>query len=169
MTKFETRVLIMGLLEIEDGDRLIDIGAGTGSISLEASMQGADVCAVEREAEGTELIRANAEKFGAEIDVVEGLAPEVLEGLGKFDKVFVGGSGKQISGIVKWASENIERDGIIAGSFITLSNLVEFKETLKEYGFIEVETRMISTAKAEGKAELMKAQNPIFIVRGRSV
>jgi cobalt-precorrin-6B (C15)-methyltransferase len=166
MTKFETRTLIIGTLAIEPGDRLIDIGAGTGSISVEAALQGAKVYAVERELEGVNLIRRNSEKFGAEVEVIAGTAPESLEAIPLFNKAFVGGSGKKLREIVAWVFENMEPGGVIAGSFITLSNLVEFQQSLKQHGFADIETKMISTARAEGKAELLKAQNPIFIVRG---
>lgn len=166
MTKFETRILIMGILEIEAGDTLVDIGAGTGSISIEAAIQGATVYAVERESEGASLIRRNSEKFGVSVEVVEGTAPESLKDLPHFNKAFVGGSGKRLREIVEWVFKNIEQNGVIVGSFITLSNLMEFQNGLKQCGFTDLETRMISTARAEGRAELLKAQNPIFIVRG---
>ena len=60
MTKFEVRTVSIAALEIEEGDTLIDIGAGTGSVSVEAALQGACVYAVEEKHEGAELIRKNA-------------------------------------------------------------------------------------------------------------
>lgn len=166
MTKFEVRTLLMGILQLEKGDLFLDIGAGTGSVSVEAAAQGAIVYAIEREKEGVELIAQNAEKFGVSLEVICGTAPENLTALPKFNKVFVGGSGGNLEEIVRWSFENLEDGGSISGTFITLSNLVDFQRALKQIGFSDVETRLISTARVEGRAELLKAQNPIFIVRG---
>lgn len=166
MTKYEIRIMIMALLEIEQDDICLDIGAGTGSVSVEAAAQGAKVYAVERRAEGVSLISQNAEKFGVEVEVLHGNAPEDIDETLEFDKVFVGGTGKSLEEIVDWSFEHMKDGGIIAGSFVTLHNLVDFQRALKRAGFLDVDTRLISASRVEGRAELLKAQNPIFIVRG---
>ncbi len=63
MTKFNIRILTMAYLSIKEEDRLLDIGAGTGSISIEGALQGAKVWAIERKEEGIELINKNAKKI----------------------------------------------------------------------------------------------------------
>ena len=72
MTKFNVRVLTLGYLEIEEGDKFLDIGAGTGSVSIEAALHGANTCVIEREEEGIELIKSNAEKFNVNINIIKG-------------------------------------------------------------------------------------------------
>lgn len=167
MTKFEARIMIIAMLEIEAGDILLDIGAGTGSVSVEASLQGAEVYSIEKEPEGIQLIAQNSEKFSAGIGIIEGKAPTAIQKVPEYNKVFIGGSGGRLAEIVQAVSNGLESGGIIVGSFIKLDNLVEFQSSLKSNGFREIETRLIQCSRVEGRAELLKAQNPIFIVRGR--
>ncbi len=164
MTKFNIRVLNMAYLSIEEGDLLLDIGAGTGSVSVEAVLQGAKVWAVEREKEGVELISKNKDKFQADITVIEGQAPEVLPDI-KFDKCFIGGSSGHLKGIFDYLQSNLRGKGILCANFITLNNLNEFLELLKLYDYEEVEVQLIQ-ASAIDKSGLLKGNNPIFIAKG---
>ena len=100
MTKFNIRVLTLGYLAIQEGDRLLDIGAGTGSISIEASLQGALVWAIEKEEEGINLIKSNDDRFNTGITIIKGIAPEDLPNI-MFNKCFVGGSKGKLSEIVQ--------------------------------------------------------------------
>lgn len=164
MTKFNIRVLTIGYLGINQGDRLLDIGAGTGSISIEASLQGAKVWAIEREEEGVQLIKENNDKFATDIDIVQGLAPEDLPDI-KFNKCFVGGSGGKLKEIFHYLEEHLEDKGVLCGNFITLNNLNEFLTLLKEQGYKDIETHLIQSAYMD-KIGLLKGQNPIYIVKG---
>lgn len=167
MTKFEIRIITIGMLEIEPGDVLLDIGAGTGSISVEASLQGAEVFAIEREEEGIELIERNAKKFNANINIIKGSAPLEIDTVEKFNKCFIGGSGGNLRSIFESVNEKINSAGIIVANFITLKNLGDFQELLKEYGYKEIETKLVQSSYIDGKTGLLKAQNPVFIVRGK--
>lgn len=168
MTKYETRVVTMAMLEIESGDVLLDIGAGTGSISVEAALQGAEVYALERAAEGVELIRANAEQFKAKtLSVIEDIAPLGIEGVPSFNKCFIGGSGGKLKDIVESVTEKLPSGGLIVGNFVTLKNLTEFQSLLLEFEYEDLETRLIQSSVVEPKTGLMQANNPVFIVKGR--
>ena len=94
MTKAEIRAMVMVKAAIQPGDIVADIGAGTGSLSIEAALccpKGA-VYSIERNPEGIELIRKNAEKFGCRnIHTIAGTAPEAMEGLPKMDVIIIGG------------------------------------------------------------------------------
>lgn len=166
MTKFEVRIASIGALNIEKGDVLLDIGAGTGSVSVEAALQGAVVYAVEREDEGIELISQNASKFGVRIEVIKTLAPQGLELVLGFNKCFIGGSGGRLREIFNFADNNMASGGIIAANFITLKNLNEFLNLIEEHDYRDLETRLLQVSSMD-KSGLLKAQNPVFIVRGR--
>jgi len=164
MTKFHIRVLTMGYLSIEEGDKLLDIGGGTGSISVESSLQGAKVWTIEIEPEGVDLIKVNDEKFNTKINIIEGQAPKDLPTI-KFNKCFIGGSKGKLEEIFKYLDKNLEDKGIVCGNFITLKNLSQFIELLRKHNYIHIETQLIQTSHMDNIG-LMKAENPIFIVKG---
>lgn len=164
MTKFNIRILSIGYLAIEPGDRFLDVGAGTGSISVEAALQGAKVWAIEREPEGIELIQSNCEKFNININIIPGKAPEDLLNF-KFNKCFIGGSGGKLKDIFQYLDLNLDDGGIVCGNFITINNLYECLKLLKEHGYEDIETNLIQASQMD-KSGLMKGQNPIYIAKG---
>lgn len=164
MTKFNVRMLNMAYLSVEKGDHLLDIGAGTGAVSVEAALQGAKVWAVEKEKEGVELINKNKDKFGANITIIQGQAPEDLPDM-KFNKCFVGGSNGYLNEIFGYLHINLESKGILCANFITLNNLNKFLELLKLNNYEDIEVQLIQSS-AIDKLGLLKGNNPIFIVKG---
>lgn len=164
MTKFNIRLLTIGYLEIIEGDRILDIGAGTGSISVEASLQGAKVWAIESEIEGIELIEKNDNKFNTNIDIIHGNAPIDLPDM-IFNKCFVGGSRGKLREIFKYLDTHLEKDGILCANFIVLKNLNEFTELLAEYKYKDIEIQLIQVSQVD-EIGLLKSQNPIFIIKG---
>lgn len=166
MSKFEARVLAMAMLDIGEGDTFLDIGAGTGSLSVQAAMLGAKVFAVEKEQEGIELIGKNAARFGAAVSVIPGTAPDVLEAVSSFNKCFIGGSGGRLEQITRAADSRLAVGGVLAASFIVPENMVELKRLLKEMNYSGIEARLIHASVIEG-AGLMKANNPIFLIKGK--
>lgn len=166
MTKFDIRVLTLAMLDINVGDRLLDVGAGTGSISIQAALLGATVFAIERSSQGIELILNNAEKFKVKINAINGDAPEEIKNINESNKCFVGGSGGKLKEIVSEVTKILPVGGIVVGNFIVPDNMVEFKKLLEETGYCDIEVKLIQ-ASVMDKYGLMKGQNPVFIVGGR--
>ena len=103
MTKQEVRAAAIGKLEVRDGETYWDVGAGTGSVSVELALLAphSKVCAVECKGEACSLIRANREKFGVyNLELTQGRAPEILAQLPAPDAVFIGGSGGELPAIL---------------------------------------------------------------------
>ncbi|WP_054873758.1 precorrin-6Y C5,15-methyltransferase (decarboxylating) subunit CbiT [Oxobacter pfennigii] len=165
MTKFEVRVLTLALLEIEEEDAFLDIGGGTGSISIECALNGARVHTIEREEEGIELIGKNAHKFNVKINAVKGSAPDDLPEDIRFNKCFIGGSGGNLSSILKYIDSHLAHGGIVCANFITIKNLNEFIELLESHGYKNIETRLVQVSNMD-RLGLLKANNPVFIIRG---
>ncbi|MDQ4086022.1 MAG: precorrin-6y C5,15-methyltransferase (decarboxylating) subunit CbiE [Actinomycetota bacterium] len=93
LTKAEVRAVALSRLGPRLGDLVWDVGAGSGSVAVEAARFGAAVVAVERDAEAVDLVRINAARHGVDVRAVHGVAPAGLAGLPDPDLVFVGGGG----------------------------------------------------------------------------
>ena len=126
MTKREVRILTMAELAAMPGDIVADIGAGTGSLSIEAARAVGDgtVYAVERNPEAVQLIRENARRFGlTNIVVEEQEAPAGLEQLPLLDGAIVGGSGGQLEAILDGLDARLRPGGRIVLNCITMQTL----------------------------------------------
>ena len=165
MTKFEARVLSLALSGIGTGDVFVDIGAGTGSIAVQAALLGAEVYAIEREAAGVALIRKNADKFGVHIHILHGSAPEQLAGISNMHACFIGGSGGQLPQIVREAHRRLLPGGRIAANFIRPETMTQFIGLLKELACINVENRLLQMAVSDSLG-MLRGQNPVFLVKG---
>ena len=173
MTKREVRILTMAKAEISPKDTVWDVGAGTGSMSVEAALLAPEgrVYAVERKGEGASLIRQNAEKFGAKnITVVEGEAPEALDLLPECDAVIIGGSGSRLAEILDKAAEKLADGGRVVINSVTiqtLSEAVEYFRRKSEAFTYEAVCVQVTRLEAVGRYDMMKALNPIYILTAK--
>lgn len=171
MTKQEVRAVALAKLRLTATDTVWDVGAGTGSVSIEAALvaRAGSVWAVERNATGVRLIRENADAFGCgNVHAVPGVAPEALAKLPVPDAVFVGGSAGELPSIVEAALEKNSQVRLCVPC-VTVETLTEACELLSGSRFKGFEACQVSAARAEavGSHHLMKAQNPVFLVSAR--
>lgn len=171
MTKQEVRAVALAKLRLTATDTVWDVGAGTGSVSIEAALvaRAGSVWAVERNATGVRLIRENADAFGCgNVHAVPGVAPEALAKLPVPDAVFVGGSAGELPSIVEAALEKNSQVRLCVPC-VTVETLTEACELLSGSRFKGFEACQVSAARAEavGSYHLMKAQNPVFLVSAR--
>jgi len=169
ITKAEVRVVSLSRMALRDDSVVWDIGAGSGSISVEAALIARDgsVFAVERRSADASLVRRNLERFGARnACVVEGLAPEALISLPDPDAVFIGGNGGRLAGILDTVERRLRAGGVVVANFATVSNLESAVQGLTERGF-EVDVTMVNIARSKGVAGLLRFQalDPVFVVR----
>lgn len=169
MTKQEVRAAVLAKLAVRPEDILWDVGAGTGSVSVELALAAprGRVYAVECRPEGCALIKANREKFRTRnLVLVEGLAPDALSDLPAPDAVFIGGSKGSLAAIVDAALDK-NPDARICVSAIALETLSAAVAALTAKGrTVQVSQIAISRAKAVGGLHLMMAQNPIYLITG---
>lgn len=171
MTKQEVRAVALAKLRLTATDTVWDVGAGTGSVSIEAALvaRAGSVWAVERNATGVRLIRENADAFGCgNVHAVPGVAPEALTKLPVPDAVFVGGSAGELPSIVEAALEKNSQVRLCVPC-VTVETLTEACALLSGLRFKGFEACQVSAARAEavGSHHLMKAQNPVFLVSAR--
>lgn len=172
ITKREVRAVSLYSMGLRADSTVWDIGAGTGSVSVEAALiagQG-QVYAVERDSESLPLLEANVARWGAEnIHIVNGEAPRALEALPNPDSVFVGGSGGNLSGIIEYAASRLNSGGTIVVNLAVLERTNEAYGLLKRLG-LAAELTQVTPARGkempDGAVRLVSL-NPVFIVSGR--
>ncbi len=126
MTKREVRILALGELCCEQVEVCWDIGAGTGSMSVELArlMPQATIYAVEKSTAGMRLIENNSRAFQvSNVQGIYGKAPDVLGALPQPDRVFIGGSGRNLSGILAICEQRLRHEGVIVLAIATLEHL----------------------------------------------
>lgn len=170
MTKEEVRVITLSKLRLKEDDVIIDIGAGTGSITIEASLiaKKGKVYAVEQKQEGIYLISENIKKFGIEnVEVMEGKAPDIISDI-YIDKAFIGGTGGNIKEIFDWLNNHLNIGGRVVINAITIETVYKAKKYLKENNYLNIEVIQVGISKGRevGNLTLMEAQNPIYILSG---
>ncbi|MTI46560.1 precorrin-6Y C5,15-methyltransferase (decarboxylating) subunit CbiT [Sporosalibacterium faouarense] len=169
MTKEEVRAVTLSKLRLKSDDIIVDIGAGTGSISIECALIAEDglVYAVERKEEGIKLIKENSQIFEIDnIEIIQGIAPEILKEVPKVDKVIVGGSGGKLKEIFQWLELSLVESGRLVMNFITLENMYRAIELLKENGFKDIDVTQLFVSKGRSIANLtmMEGHNPVYII-----
>ncbi len=182
MTKQAVRAQIASLLAIRPGDICWDVGAGTGSVSVEMALAAADrgsVFAIERDRAGTKLVRRNAVRHNVEnIVVVEGEAPLALQGLPCPDRVFIGGSGGNLRPILVYLSELLSAVTLreldakrprckVVISAVTLETPTRAVELLRATGFDSPQIMQLAVThfKQRGGYNLAQAENPVWLIR----
>jgi len=167
MTKCEIRALSVSKLNLNEDSIVYDIGAGTGSVSIEMALRSTNgkVFAIEKEGDSVELILKNKRKFKTHnLNVIKGLAPDAMAGLPTPTHAFIGGSSGNMREILGCILEKNKDVRIVINS-ITLETMSEVLGCIEELGLVEEETISVSVSKAKkvGRFHMMNALNPIFI------
>ena len=169
MTKREVRILTLVNAEISPNDVVADIGAGTGSISIEAAQIACKghVYALEKKSEGVKLIKQNAEKFSVKnITVINAEAPDGLSKIPKIDVAIIGGSGGHLNEILNELNKKIDTGGRIVLNCITIQNLstaLNWLKSHKEYCYDAIQVQ-ICRLKNLGFYDMAEALNPVHII-----
>lgn len=170
MTKQIVRAAIISKMSAEETDTIWDVGAGTGSVSVELAMKTAKgrVWAIEREPEGCGLIEENKKKFGVwNLNVVPGSAPEALADLPAPDRVFIGGSDGNLEAIIDTVLEKNDK-ALICVSAIVMETMSETVELMTARGMdADIIQVCVNTSRKIGDRHMMMAGNPVFIITGQ--
>ncbi|MGN1412145.1 MAG: precorrin-6y C5,15-methyltransferase (decarboxylating) subunit CbiE [Oscillospiraceae bacterium] len=168
MTKSEIRAVSISKCNIEETSICWDIGAGTGSVSVEMAMlcSNGKVYAVEKNHEGVELIKDNCKKFRlSNVEIIEDNAEKVIQNLPMPNIIFIGGSGGELSKILDVALEKNPNVRVVLNC-VTLETLTQTLDYLsfrniKDYDITQVGITHINKV---SKYNMLKAENPIFII-----
>ncbi len=169
MTKREVRAQIPALLELQPTDTVWDVGAGTGSVSVELALTAhrGRTYAIECDPEGTALIRTNREAFGAwNLVVCEGRAQAALTGLPSPDAVFLGGTKGGMHEILDVIFTKNPHARVCI-SAIAVETLTAAIDALRAHGKAAQVTQIAaSRSRAVGGLHMMTANNPIYLITG---
>ena len=170
MTKSEVRSLSVAKLNLNRDSIAWDIGAGTGSVTIEMALAAADgeVYAIEKKPAAAALIEENARRFGTpNVEVHVGTAPEALTDLPAPTHAFIGGSSGNMKEILQLLLAKNPQIRVVINA-ITLETVAEANSCFKELGFTDVDITQIQAAKAKkvGPYEMMMGQNPVYIFAG---
>ena len=170
ITRKDVRLLALARLACGNGRVLWDIGAGSGSLSIEAARlyPSLQVCAVEQDARRFSQLEKNIIKFRARtVKAVLGSAPDALKALPRPHSVFIGGSGGRLADILKQVKKRIPASGSVVVNAVTIETMNCAAAMFKKWGWhctvTAVRLEYLDNCK---QPEIFRAENPVFIVHG---
>lgn len=168
MTKSEVRTVSIAKLGITRDAVIYDIGAGTGSVSIELARKSpyALVYAIEKNEKALKLIEENKRKFGTDnLEIISGEAPEVLADLPAPTHVFIGGSSGNLRTILSTIFEKNSEVKVVMNT-VSLNSLTEVMNLTENSDFVLSDIVQMNIAKAKqlGKYQMMMGQNPIYVI-----
>ena len=169
-TKEEIRVLTISKARLREGAVVVDVGCGTGGLTVEAALQvtpKGKVFAVDNDENAIELTKTNVAKFGVQetVQVIRGNAPEALSNLPQVDAVLVGGS-QSLREVIRTAHKMLKKNGRMVVNAILLKTGYTALDEIKKIGFKELDVITVFVAKGKQvpSGTMMLARNPITII-----
>ena len=173
MTKQEIRILTLAKAKLKPDSIVVDIGAGTGSITVEAAFLAprGKIFAVERKADAVELIRRDVEKFSVDnVEIICAAAPNGLENLPVLDVAIIGGSGGKLNEILDVLIGKLKVGGRIVLNAITLQTTATALEYFRTRGLpYEAFQAQITRLERVGRYDMAKALNPVTIITATKI
>lgn len=167
ITKEDIRAIAVSKLRLKEGQSAIDVGCGSGSITVELCLQtGGNVYAIDFEPGAVELTKKNLDKFGAKAEVILGKAQEILPGLPEVDAVVVGGTWGDPKQVIQLAADRLKRGGRIVIDTILIETTYQAINAVSELGLVDVDITQVTIAKARKvtTGTMMLARNPVMII-----
>ena len=170
ITKAEVRAIVLSKLRPDKGNIMWDIGAGSGSVSIEAEpfILPGKIFAVEKDPKQLSYLKKNIARFqAAGVEPVSGDAPEALMSLPDPDMVFIGGSSGQLTEILRYVDGRLRTGGRLVANVVTLENFSEVLQFMKDYDYaFEITTASVSRSKELSEKHFMVGGNPINVIFG---
>jgi precorrin-6B C5,15-methyltransferase / cobalt-precorrin-6B C5,C15-methyltransferase len=170
ITKSEVRAIALAKLRLMPDHILWDLGAGSGSVSIEAALlvNRGSVFAVEKNPARVKQIEINQTRFKIEnLEIYQAEVPDGLADLPRPDRIFIGGGGRTLAAIISAAASYLKPDGRIVVNTVLLPNIQIAADALTALGFkTEVVQVQVSRSRKMPWAARLEAQNPVWIVTG---
>jgi|TARA_B100001996_G_scaffold220860_1_gene169809 cobalt-precorrin-6B (C15)-methyltransferase len=170
ITKEEIRAIQISKGRLSIGQTVLDIGCGSGSVTVEAAIQvesSGKIIGVDIDPNAIELTEKNLKKFGiSNYTLVEGNAKEKISELPKADTVFIGGTGGDTRDIVELCQDKIKPGGRIVIGVILIETLYSVLQTIEKLDFESVDITQITIGKSRKTktGTMMLARNPVTVI-----
>lgn len=171
MTKEEVRILSIAKMNIDSSSIVLDIGSGTGTITVQSSKaaKNGKIMAIEKDEEAYNVTTENIKKFKCDnVRIIKNEACSILDRLIsdkiKFDSIFIGGSNGKLEEIVLKANAVLKKGGTIVMNFIRIDNACRAIEVCKRLEY-NTDISLVNISKNKGKSLMLIANNPIYIVQ----
>lgn len=171
-TKEEVRCLVMCKSQVSKDDVVVDVGCGTGGLTLEFAKRAKKVYAIDKNPEALHTTFKNLQKheLNEGVDLIEADGTEVLDNLPTFNVLMVGGSGGEMDSLLKKGYTNLKSGGRIVVTSILLETPNEAIDVMKDLGMeVDVIGVSISKGRISERGTMMVARNPITIVSAKKV
>jgi cobalt-precorrin-6B (C15)-methyltransferase len=169
-TKEEIRVLTISKARLREGSVVVDVGCGTGGLTVEAALQvtpKGKVFAVDNDENAIKLTKANVARFAVQdtVQVIRGNAPEALSNLPQVDAVLIGGS-QSLREVIRAVHKKLKKNGRIVVNAILLETGYTALDEIKKLDFKELDVITVFVAKGKKvpSGTMMLARNPITII-----
>jgi cobalt-precorrin-6B (C15)-methyltransferase len=169
-TKEEIRVLTISKARLREGSVVVDVGCGTGGLTVEAALQvtpKGKVYAIDNDENAIELTKTNVARFDVQntVQIIKGKAPEALSNVPQVDTVLVGGS-QSLREVIRTSHQKLKKNGRIVINAILLETGYTALDEIKKLNFKEVDVIMVFVAKGKKirSGTMMLARNPITII-----
>ena len=170
ITKEEIRAIQISKGRLSAGQTVLDIGCGSGSVTVEAAIQveeSGKVIGVDIDPNAIELTKKNLEKFGiSNYTLVEGNAKEKISELPKADTIFIGGTGGDTKDIVELCQDKVQSGGRIVIGVILIETLYSVLQTIEKLDFESIDITQITIGKSRKTktGTMMLARNPVTVI-----
>lgn len=168
ITKEEIRSIIISKLRLKEGVESIDIGCGSGSISIELAIQTkTSVYAIDSDKNAIDLTEQNTSKFGLQnkIKTIQGLAQEILPNLPYVDAIVIGGTTGDTEKIIKLAIDRLNKGGRLVVTSILIETIYKTLKAIEDSELLEIDISQVTVAKSKktSSGTMMISRNPVII------
>lgn len=168
MTKEEVRTVSLSKLRLSEDSVCYDVGAGTGSVSVEMALRAwmGQVYAIEKKEDALALLKENKKKFAVDnLAIIPGVAPEAMTELPAPTHAFIGGSSGNMQDIINLLLEKNPKVRIVINC-ITLETVTEAMNAIRDFGLEDVDIVQLAAARSKsiGRYHMMIGENPIYII-----
>ena len=168
ITKEDVRALVISKLRLKENSSVIDVGCGSGSITVEMCLQtkGSKIYAIDFDEKAVELTRKNLLKFDVKAEVILSKAQDVLPLLPQVDAILIGGTSGEVERIVNLGVDRLNKGGRIVIDTVLIETMYRALTTINQANLEEVDVTQAIIAKARKVATgtMMSARNPIIII-----